>query len=202
VHTRTWKISKGPLETADCAVIQLPNKLTRENINKLRRYVEALALEASITWEPEVIDLKDPRDPPEVAIDGCFIEHDLFGVDPLFGPTGPSGRSVIHDADARPTLAALQNASRVATSLQGLMHPDIDFDVLGGISLNYYWPAGCEEGKAERWAWVACTNTGPITCICHVRGEEPRSSFTIPTDHLMSKGTSRLATFLTTGKSD
>ncbi len=141
-------------------------------------------------------------EPSEAAIKGSFVEHDLFGVDPLFEPTGPSGRSVITDADARPNFVALKHASQVATSLQGLMHPDIDFDVLGGISLNYHWPVGREPEKAERWAWVACMNAGSITCICHVRGEEPRSSFTIASDHLMSIGTSRLATFLTTGKSE
>lgn len=37
---------------------------------------------------PTRIDLKDPNDPPEVAIEGVLIEHDLFGADSLFGPVG------------------------------------------------------------------------------------------------------------------
>lgn len=73
-----------------------------------------------------------------------------------------------------PNADAFRHAEEILVEarLRGYEPLEIDADVLGGIALYFSAPAGHAEGEAERWAWIACMNTGGRTVTLRARGAE------------------------------
>jgi hypothetical protein len=62
-------------------------------------------------------------------------------------------------------------AVRLYGETLGLHLLETDEDVLGGLGLWYSWPKGHPDGEASRWVWIACMNSGAVTCIARSAAE-------------------------------
>ncbi len=83
----------------------------------------------------------------------------------------------MEDEATPPTPLALENAElvRAAARRLGMHLLEENEDVLGGIGLWYSWPPDHPQGAADRWSWVACMNSGAITCLIRGRAGEKES---------------------------